>query len=306
MRHIFIINPAAGRGASQKQLAAELDARGLTVYTTKRPGDAEDHIRKLCEEGGPENFRFYACGGDGTLNEIVNGTFGFCNAEVAFIPVGSGNDFIRMFDIPLSSFTDIDKQLAGKASYIDLIKYQELDGKSPARYAVNMFNTGFDCNVVANMELFKRYPFVSGPLAYYLSVLFTLVRKDGADLDISFDDGSGYNGYALFAAIGNGAFCGGGLKGIPYAKPDDGLIDVSIVKNIQRRKFASLFKKYADGTYIEDERLKELVVYKKCRSLTVKNRSKARRMCVDGEITPQDEVKFEIAPNALRFSLPSI
>ena len=305
MRHIFIVNPAAGRGGAQKRLVRELEARGLEHYITKYSGDAEEYIRKLCGENRDENIRFYACGGDGTLNEAVNGASGAANAEVASFPVGSGNDFIRNFDIPAECFMDIDKQLAGGAFPIDLIKYRETAGKQAARYAVNMFNTGFDCNVVANMERFKRYPLVSGSLAYFLSVLYTLVRKEGADLEISFDDGSGYKGYVLFAAIGNGSFCGGGLKGIPLAKPDDCLIDVSVVKDIPRRKFASLFKKYADGTYIDEERMKDLIIYKKCRRLTVKNTGITRRMCVDGEITPQGEVEFEIAPAALRFSLPS-
>jgi YegS/Rv2252/BmrU family lipid kinase len=304
MRHLFIVNPAAGKGVSQKQLIKELCARGLEHYITKQPGDAEEYVKKANAGGGCGAVRFYACGGDGTLNEIVNGAAGCRNAEVAFVPMGSGNDFIKSFDIPAECFLDIGRQLSGKPLPVDLIKYSEAASGTEARYAVNMANIGFDCNVAANMARFKKMPLVSGPVAYILAILLTVVRKEGAVLEIVFDDGTAYNGGVLFAAIGNGAYCGGGLKGVPDAKVDDGLMDVCIVKDVARRTIISLISKYADGTYVDEERLKRFIIYKKCSRMTVKNNSPVKRMGVDGEMKPSEEASFEITPGAMMFSIP--
>ena len=305
MKHIFIVNPVAGQGAAQKQLICELERRTLDFYLTKSSADCENYIKGICEANLSENIRFYACGGDGTLNDVVNGIFGFENVEAACIPLGSGNDFIRNFDIPAGSFRDIDKQLSGNAVTVDLIKYTEKSINPEIRYATNMFNIGFDCNVVAKTAEVKKYPLVSGSLAYFISILIMLIKKEGADLKINFDDGTGHEGPVLLTAIGNGAFCGGGIKGVSLAFPDDGLLDVCVIKNVPRRVFVALFSKYANGTYLEDKRAKDVFIYRQCRKITVKGNKGFWRLCVDGEIKDAVEIEFEIVPHAMRFSLPS-
>jgi len=250
-------------------------------------------------------MRFYACGGDGTLNEVVNGIYGFENTEAACIPAGSGNDFIRNFGIADVDFLDVDKQLSGRAVPVDLIRYHDCLDHSAARYAVNMFNIGFDCNVVAKMAEIKKYPFIEGSAAYFLSILIMLIKKEGANLTVEFDDGTSHSGFVLLTAVGNGAFCGGGLKGVPYADVNDGSFDVCIVKNVSRRLFISLFKKYSSGAHMEDKRTKDIIIYRKCKSIRIGSVKNSWNLCVDGEIEMAGKVKFEIVPNAIRFSLPS-
>ena len=89
MKHIFIVNPKSGQGDIQKNLINELEKRGLAFYLTRSPGDGEEYIKRVCAAGPSEKIRFYACGGDGTLNEVVNGVFGFKNAEAAAMPIMS-------------------------------------------------------------------------------------------------------------------------------------------------------------------------------------------------------------------------
>lgn len=140
------------------------------IHTTTAPGDAEQYVRAVCEKGLPA--RFYVCGGDGTLNEAVNGA-AFCpHAAVGVIPLGSGNDFIRNFDKP-ALFGDILAQTEGEAVPIDLLSVNE-------RYAVNMVNIGFDCEVVMQVDRFRQYPLIRGPFAYLLAVFVVLSRKNGA------------------------------------------------------------------------------------------------------------------------------
>ena len=304
MKHVFIINPASGKGTIQKNLILELKSRSLDFYLTKSPGDGENYIREMCASAPDSIFRFYACGGDGMLNEIANGIYGFSNAEAACYPCGSGNDFIRSFSVPAAYYRDIDRQLSGSSVAVDLIKYREAGETMSCRYAVNMANIGFDCNVAAKMSDFKKYPFISGRAAYLLAVVTTLVKKEGALLSIAFDDEPAFESKVLFAAIGNGAYCGSGLMAIPYAETSDGLIDVCIVKDLSRRAIIALFKKYAKGTHVTDKRLAHLICYKKCNSLSVKILNAQKRVGIDGDMKTAEEIIFEIVPSAIRFSLP--
>ena len=102
MQHYFLINPAAGKGNLYRHLDGEIrtycDQKEIDyeIYYTKGVGDAEDYIRRACEKNGGE-LRFFACGGDGTLNEAANGVAGFNHASVGVIPTGTGNDFVRNF-----------------------------------------------------------------------------------------------------------------------------------------------------------------------------------------------------------------
>jgi diacylglycerol kinase (ATP) len=119
MKHIFVINPKAGRVDRTDEIAKKLhDYDGkiaYEIYVTKSLGDAQLYVRNYLKEHDPkEVYRFYACGGDGTLYDVVNGAYGFPNAEVACVASGSGNDFVKNFH-NLDKFRDLDKEIAGTA-----------------------------------------------------------------------------------------------------------------------------------------------------------------------------------------------
>ena len=131
MEHVFIVNPVAGKADARNFLLPELErakqALGAeaTVECTTRPGEARDIARRWAQTGAP--VRLYACGGDGTLNEVFAGALGFANAQVASVPCGSGNDFIRTFG-QSARFLDIAAQMTGRAVPVDLI---EANGGEP-------------------------------------------------------------------------------------------------------------------------------------------------------------------------------
>lgn len=117
MKHIFLINPAAGKkGNSESIIRPQIEdycgKNGLDyeIYVTKCQGDAQNYCAERAKSG--EALRFYACGGDGTLYEVVNGVFGNPNCEVAVIPMGSGNDFIRLFGTK-EQFCNVEAQVTG-------------------------------------------------------------------------------------------------------------------------------------------------------------------------------------------------
>lgn len=312
MRHIFVINPEAGKKGGRDKLITAIRSAGeklgckVEIYETKFAGDGEDFVRRtaIAADIG-EKIRFYACGGDGAVNEVANGAYGF-DVEVGCVPMGTGNDYIRNYG-NVKQFRDIESQLQGQAVDSDLIRYvQYLDGvKQAPRYCVNMFNIGFDCNVVDQTAKAKKWPFVKGSFAYILSVAIMLIRKKGANLKVEYEDGRIFDGKLLLIAIANGCYCGGGVKGVPLSILDDGLMDVSLIRDIPRRLFIYMFPKYSKGTHLQCEKIKSVLDYDKCKKLVISANGKPMRLCTDGEITNADKVVFEIAPKAMRFAVPA-
>lgn len=333
MKHIFIMNPAAGKGKAGKvflpQIIETPKRLGIDyeIHRTIAPGDATHFVRSRCEaretqRETEEMFRFYACGGDGTMNEVANGAYGQQNVEIAMVPAGTGNDFPKSFG-DLKYFEDIEGQILGKARLIDIIRYEAImpnqifgslssadpdsifdsDPDPTVRYGINMFNIGFDCNVADKVAEIKTNPFVPSPLAYGLGVGMILGKKEGVSLEICLDDGEVHSGEIMLIAIGNGSYCGGGFKGVPKASVDDGLIDVSIVENINRRTLLSLLGKYRKGTHLEDPKTASIITYRKCKSLTIKPCDTVK-LCTDGEVSIVGETTFEIIPSGINFSVP--
>lgn len=338
MKHFFIINPAAGQGRAvdlEEEIRIQAELRGLLVtsdqkhavndpgdhdviiYRTKGIGDAERYVKFICrtllgtdpdwtingyvQRTGDEKFRFYACGGDGTLNEVVNGCYGYDGAEVACIPCGTGNDYIACYE-DAGDFMSISAQMDGKAVKSDLIRYANEEG---VRYCINMFNIGLDCNVVDLTQKMKKVPLVQGSMAYYLSLLVTFVRKKGTDLTIECDGETIWDDKLLLVAIANGKFCGGGVKAIPQADLNDGLMDISIVKKASRLQFAKLFSEYKKGTHLADEKARELFVVEKCERTVITPRKEKMKISVDGEIREVGRTVFDIVPNGILFSVPA-
>lgn len=316
MRYYFIINPKSGKKKHQKKIFESLDAAasklGISyeVYQTKASSDATGYVKELCKTyaGSGESLRIYACGGDGTLNEVVNGAIGYDNVEIGAIPLGTGNDYIRNHG-RLEDFFDMEAQLTGASVYSDVIKYKAWnDSEVTQGYCVNMFNIGFDCNVVDMTSRVKAWPLVYGPMAYLISVAIILIRKQGADLHIEYEDGYIKSGKILLLAIANGCFCGGGVKGVPYCKLDDGLMDVSVINNVTRRLFIRLFPSYAKGTHLEKKNVRDsgIIRYTKEKELTVTANGESMKLCTDGEITSQKKVKLSMLPRAFKFIVPSV
>jgi len=329
MKHIFIMNPAAGKGKAGKiflpKIIETAKRMGIDyeIHRTIAPRDAQHFVKSRCEarealEESQDTFRFYACGGDGTLNEVANGAYGYKNVEIAMIPAGTGNDFPKSFG-DLKYFEDIEGQILGEARAVDIIRYEtikpnpgisseldsifESDSDPIVRYGINMFNIGLDCDAADKVAKIKEYPFIPGPLAYGVGVGIVLGKKEGVNLEISFDNGEMYTGDFTLVAIGNGRYCGGGFNGVPRASVDDGLIDVSIVDEISRRTCISLLAKYRKGTHLEDPATASFITYRKCKSLTIRPHDSVK-LCTDGEVSIAGETTFEIIPAGIKFSVP--
>jgi diacylglycerol kinase (ATP) len=300
MKHIFIVNPAAGNGRSEKDVLPDVlkfcAGRDIDyeVHKTLSAAETVSYTRQRSLQGDP--VRFYACGGDGTLNNVLNGMIGSPHAELAYIPCGTGNDFARNYTNQ-ENFLDIQKQVDGEAVNIDAIRLNDL-------YAINMYNIGVDCDVVVEVDKLKANPLLSGSMAYLAGVVKVLSRGKTYHMQLKFDDGDAVDEELFLAAIGNSRYCGGGFKSTPYASLSDGLMDVCVIRPIKGTRIVSLLAKYRKGTHVNSPAAAPYVIYKQCKKLTLATKE-PMKISIDGEIADAECLEFEIVPNAVRFSIPA-
>ncbi len=301
MKHCFIINPAAGKG-NRVQYFVDLiheigNRRSLDyeIYMTHNVGDAENRVRALCEQFGMSPIRFYACGGDGTLGEVVNGMVGCKNAEVATVPIGTGNDFIRNFGAK-ESFFDLENQVVSSAVDCDLLSVN-------GRYCVNMINIGFDCEVAARAGRMRRHPMVPSGMAYIFGVVGELIKMSGVEMDCVLDGEHQGKRKLLLSLFANGGFCGGGFHAAPYATLNGGRFDVCFIKPLGRLQFIGLVGSYRKGRHMLLKNCEEFCEYYKCTEASL-HFGQMRRVCIDGEIVEADHLELKICPRAVRFVLP--
>lgn len=312
MKTIFVLNPKAGKGKGLDKIKERIESiskklgKEAGIYLTKAAGDGEAFARLACEEAEKDGreIRLIACGGDGTLNEVLNGIMGHDCAALGVMPIGTGNDFVRNFE-EAGNFMDVEAQLCGRIKRCDAIRYRGLlDGRNRTRYCANMFNIGFDCNVVDLTSKIKKYPLMNGSVAYLTAVAGMFIRKKGANLRIEVDGQVIEDGPVLLTAIANGSFCGGGVKGLPRASVDDGIMDINIIYNVSRMDFLKKFPYYAKGTHLELPDIDDILYCSRCKEVTITPLDGKMRLCTDGEIVDAGKVHMEVVPGAFNFVVP--
>lgn len=295
MRHLFIINPAAGSrdqtGSYRRKIAEACEGKSVeyTVAVSQAPGHCRLLARQAAESG--EEYRIYACGGDGTLNEVVSGVAGFGNVAVTMFAGGSGNDFIRIFSQP-EAFRDLDRLLDAEEATFDLIRCNE-------DYSLNICSVGFDARVGTDVARYKRLPFLSGFRAYAVSAVVNTIRGVAEHYVIEVD-GQRFDGRHTLVCACNGRYYGGGFNPVPEADPADGKLEVLLVKEVSRLSVAKLIGTYKAGKYatlpkyirrISTDRIKIF-----CDGETPIN--------LDGELRMAQTVDISVADEKLRFFYP--
>lgn len=311
MRYVFFVNPAAGQGKGIRSLVENIQHTAqeagvpCKIYQTQGPGDGEREARVLAEAFPEEEMRFYVCGGDGTVNEVINGIIGRPNIAVGVVPIGTGNDLVRNFQEG-GDFTCIAAQIAGEDRPMDLIRYEGvIDGRFQIRYCANMFNIGFDCNVVELAGRLKKKPLISGSMAYMMAVFGMFAKKKGIRLRIQRGGKPVREGEMLLCAVANGGYCGGGIHSSAKGQLDDGLFELNIISEPTRREFMKLFPAYKNGTHLEADPEGHIATMEQCSELTLlPYEEKTFVFCVDGEISETEGLELSVAPRALRFIVP--
>lgn len=300
MEYIFIVNPKSGKKDNTIEINNFLKENykelKYTVYVTTEVGDAIRYVKERCKSK-TESLTFIACGGDGTVNEVINGVYGFDDVYVSVYPCGSGNDFVKVFG-KKEDFLDLHRLLKGESRKIDLL---EVNG----RFTANMCNIGFDASVAYNMNKFKKWPLVSGKGAYNLGIIYSLIFKMKHKCVIEIDDEIVFNGKILLSALGNGICCGGAFYCLPKASVDDGLIDVVMVRKLARVKFIGLIGKYKTGEYLDDPKFQKYIKFVKCKRVKLIS-EKELYYSLDGECGKTKVIDVKIVPQAINFIVPSV
>ena len=279
MQHIFIINPTAGKVDASVALIPQIHAAasraGLhpTIEVTRRAGQARDLATQYA--AGGEEVYLYACGGDGTLNEILQGTVGHPNAAIGCVPCGSGNDYVRNFGTQ-AQFLDLDAQLAAQPFAADVIR-------TPQGCGIDIYAAGIDAQVANGIPKWRRVPFCGGTTAYTLSIL---------------------------EAVCNGQQYGGGYCAAPHASMTDGLLDVVLLRPVPRLKLPGLLGSYKKGEHLSEgdtvtEKFAPYMTFFRTGSIDIEVLDGNPLITtLDGECSPQLRMHAEIAHSAVRILLP--
>ena len=303
MKHYFIMNPAAGKGTKFHNLIDEIhkvcDRRKVDyeIHITAKIGEATEYVTQVCTESS-EPMRFYACGGDGTIKEVASGLVGFDHVELGIIPMGTGNDFVRNFEHS-DQFFDIDAQLDGETRKIDLLTYNN-------KYAINLINIGFDCEVAKQVGYNRRSLFVPSKLAYTAGIAQKITQFDTA-----IARGRIYFDGVLFSktkhqacVFANGSYYGAGYKAAPAASFNDGLVDCCIIDKISLLTFLKVLGDYKAGTHLTNPKVPSVFAYKKCKSIDI-HFEVPTDISVDGEIERiKDKLTISTLHNAITLSTP--
>ena len=295
MTHVFIINPAAGSRDRTKEYSKTIeslcDARGIPyrIAVSACPGDCRRIAREAAESG--EEVRIYACGGDGTLNEVAAGAAGFPNAAITVFSGGSGNDFVKLFDRP-EAFFDLERLLDCEETTFDLIRCND-------DLAINICSVGLDARIGTDVSHYKRIPLLQGMRAYIVSTVINLFRGISEHYVVEVN-GQRIDGEQTFVCVCNGRFYGGGFNPVPEADPADGKLDVLLVKKVSLLQVPLVIGKYKNGRYKE---LTRLVTHCRTDRVTI-HCDKPIPVNLDGELRTAQTVTMCVAQEKIRFFYP--
>ena len=295
MRHLFIINPAAGSYNQtedyRKKIADACEKRGLeySIRVSGAPGRCCKIAREAAQTG--MDYRIYACGGDGTLNEVVNGVAGYNNVAVTVFSGGSGNDFAPMFSEP-AAFKDLERLLDAEETTMDLIKCND-------DYSLNICSVGLDARIGHDVANYKRLPLLSGFRAYAVSTVVNVVKGIHEHYVIEVN-GERIDGRHTLVCACNGKFYGGGFCPVPTADPTDGKLEVLLIKDVSRLKVAQVVGAYKAGKYAN---FPDLIRYYSTDHVKIIC-DQETGINLDGEKREATVIDMRVADEKLRFFYP--
>jgi diacylglycerol kinase (ATP) len=305
MNHLFVINPVAGDNDATPSIIAQLeeifgeDHEHCEIHITKGPGECTGFLRNhLAANRTPT--RVYACGGDGTLNETLNGVIGFPHVSLACYPCGTANDFIKIFGRESAfAFRDIRALVNGGHERIDLIRCMTNDSHD-GRYAINICSAGLDARVARDVHRYSDLPLIGGTGAYIFSLILNVIKGISQKYTITIEGKDITSDYAILVAA-NGRYYGGSFCAVPEAMPNDGLCDFLVVPKLGRIALARMIGRFKNGRHRE---IPQYIKWQRGESLRIRAK-KPFAANVDGEAWLCDDITFSIVRDGLSFVVPN-
>lgn len=299
MYYIFVINGRKDKAWILEEIENQIQASNVRfeheTYVTRGVGDGTRFVKIYCDLHPNAEVCFVACGGSGTLNEVVSGLAGSTGKYLAFYACGTTNDFIKCF--PDHDFRSIPKLLAGNPHKVDLIRVND-------SYALNSVNIGFDGVVVSTADRLIEKGWAVRK-AYNTGILLALLTGRRNKIKV-WADGHRMNRRKLLScSLCNGRWCGGMFLSAPDADASDGLIDTVLLKPVWIPTLMAVMPLVRRGEHLVKRWSRRHFVYKQCRSLQVTSRNLVD-ICLDGETLPGHSFKIDLLPQEISFILPSL
>ena len=301
-RTVFLVNPASANGATGKRWpglahrAAQLGLEGTTFFS-----DHRGHLIDLTERAARDGAELVvAVGGDGTLNEVVNGLArAGTSAELAMIPLGTGMDFVRTYGIPTRFDDAVRNALEGTTRTIDVgrVSFREWDGRAGERYVANVGSVGMSAAVAQRANGMSKA--LGGKATFFYALTRVFFEWENTVVSVQLDD-ERREARLHDVIVANGQWHGGAMWLAPQAQPDDGLFDVVLIGDVTKRDFITTAPKIYKGTHLSHPKVELL------RSRTVAvDAAEHLPIELDGEQVGTTPARFEIVPAALRVRVPA-
>jgi diacylglycerol kinase (ATP) len=294
----FIVNPVAGAGRTAREWPRIMDVfRGNGLRFDYDVTEAPGHAIELARESARNGYDMVvSVGGDGTINEIVNGLYASGNisdATLGIVSTGTGSDYIRTVGIPRRSNEACHCLLRMKKRVVDLgvVEYTK-DGRQEERLFVNFAGFGFDAEIVRRTT--QQFKALGALPSYLLGVLTTLVSYRNRDITIRID-GESQDMRVCTVVMNNGRYGGGSMFTAPHAELADGLLDVMIVGNLSKPDLLWSIPRIYKGTHLTHPK----VTMKKAKEIEVESSSGKVQLQADGELLGEVPARFRVLPSTL-------
>ncbi len=296
-----IVNPNAGTGLGKKmwsKIKEHLITKNFNFEfaLTKHKEHAIDLTQKAISSGFK---KFISVGGDGTVNEIINGvmnqqTIDTKEITLAMIPVGTGNDWRRSIALPLNYKETIDLVLKNDFVYHDIAKvYYQTDEGKQSRHFINMAGIGFDASVAIKSNEDKAKG-KSSKLVYLKNLLSILIKYSNIHHEVTFDNGI-IKDKVFSLSIGKGKYNGGGMKQCPNAIINDGFLDMTVIKDVTKLVVLKEVAKVFSGKHIRHHKIDTMKTKK-----AVINTKEKVFLEIDGETTGFSPFEFSVIPKKIK------
>ena len=298
MLYIFIINGREDKSFVYDEVMRQIGEVGSSlqymVYRTRGVGDGTRFVRIYCDLHPHDKVCFVACGGSGTLNEVVSGMVGSTDKYLAVMAYGVTNDFLKCF--PDHDFTSLRKILAGDVRQLDVIKVND-------DYAINVINIGFDAIVAA----FAYQAMESGRMknAYRWGIFRAIFVGRNNKIRVVADGEKMNLHRMLLCTVSNGRVCGGEFICAPRAELDDGWMEVCLAKRMSLLRFLRILPVYRRGEHLDTPWARRVFRYKRAKHVDVFSR-RLINISLDGELLSSHSFQIDIIPKEINLILPSI
>jgi YegS/Rv2252/BmrU family lipid kinase len=298
---VFLVNPASDNGKTGKrwpEFARRASALGLAgeTFFSERPGHLIELARTAVDDGAT---LVVAAGGDGTLNEVVNG-IAERDVDLATIPLGTGMDFVRTYGIPTRFDDAVRVALTGEPRTIDAgrVHYRTWAGEPAERWFANVGSVGMSGAVAQRANGMSKA--LGGKATFFYALTRVFLEWQNTEVTVTFDDGE-RRGRMHDVIVANGMWHGGGMKLAPGARPDDGLFDIVLIGDVSKLDFLTTAPKIYKGAHVHHPKVEVL----RSRRVEV-DAPETLPIELEGEQVGTTPVTFEVVPGALRLRAPEL